>query len=55
MFYFDKKTGELKHTGQIHGVNSPNFVQFIRIEDQVDSAEESGGRPSIGEEEVQAA
>jgi len=55
MFYFDKKTGELKHTGQIHGVNSPNFVQFIRIEDQVDSAEESGGRSSIGEEEVQAA
>jgi len=57
MFHFDQETGKLKHTGHIHGINSPNFVQFITIAEQVDSAEESGGRSSIGEdeEEVQAA
>jgi len=51
MFNFDKTTGKLTHTGHIHGCNSPNFVQFLPIFKQVDSADDSGG---VDEEEVEA-
>jgi len=50
MFRFNQETGELKSTGRIHGVNSPNFVQFVTLKERSDSADDSGG--DTKEEEV---
>lgn len=44
MFNFDTNTGELTPTGQTYKVDSPNFVQFIRLShDLQDEGSDSGG------------
>jgi len=55
MFRFNKETGELKSTGRIHGVNSPNFVQFVTVRERSDSADDSGGDTKEEEVEINSA